>query len=309
MDEVIKKLVNRSLARFFEGAKTRSLGQLEPIRQETLEVLGRVASRQWRTYVVGGAIRDLLLAPPGSLPLPRDVDVIVDGCSSNDLESVFKDIKDIVVRRNSFGGLHLRRTVNVESFPTEQYDLLFDVWRLEDTWTIKAQELAPTIATFLSTSFLNIDSVAVALPADKRPARVFERGFFHAITNRTLEINSEHNPFPFVCVIRALILAAKLDFWIGPRLAYFIQDVASSASISELLQAQRSHYGQIRCRKRYISEWLETIRGQLKSGNRRVRLLNDQQRRLRLWQDWPPHSQLLEERANNNSTLGSLERS
>jgi len=246
-----------------------------------------------------------LLTPQGSLPLPRDVDVIVDGCSANDLESAFKDIKDLVVRRNNFGGLHLRRSVIIEGFPPKRYDLLFDVWRLEDTWTIKARGLEPTVAAFLSTSFLNIDSVAVALRTDKHPVRVFERGFFHAITNKTLEINSEYNPFPFVCVIRSLILAAKLDFWIGPRLAHFIQEVSNSASISEFQQAQRSHYGQILCSKHDINEWLESIRAQLDSGNRRVRLIiKDQQRRLRLWQDWPPHSQLVEE--NNNPTLGSF---
>jgi hypothetical protein len=286
MDESIEKLVKRALAAFFEGGKIdSSLGRFETMRQATLQVLSKLRSPKWRTFIVGGAIRDLVLAPAGSWP--RDIDVIVDGSLASDLERLFDGVEKVVVRPSRLGGLHVRKTVNVEGFPL---DLLFDVWRLEDSWATKAQKLGPTIEAFLSTSFLNIDSVAVALPTDERTARVFERGFFQAIRDRTLEINSEHNQYPLVCVVRALILAAKLDFWIGPKLAHFIQSVANSATMFELLQAQRDHYGEIRGSRRQLDEWLRNIRDQLGNGNGRVRLADDQQWRLQLWQNWPPHS-------------------
>jgi poly(A) polymerase-like protein len=287
MAESIETRLSRRFRRFLNGSKGMSGRQAEPIRKNALEVLRRATSRHWRTYIVGGAIRDLLLGPPRSWP--RDVDVIVDGCSADDLEDAFRDI---AIRRTSFGGLHLRKTVEIEGLTTAKYDLLFDVWRLEDTWAIKTGELAPTISKFLDTPFLNIDSIAVALPKDRSRLMVYERGFFEAVVTRTLEINSEPNPFPFVCAIRSLILAAKLDFWIGPRLAHFIQVLMSSAPISELLKAQVSHYGRIRCDENEIKEWLGNLRSQLDTGLGKVRLMKSQEQQLHLWQDWPPHSLL-----------------
>ena len=286
MAESIKTRLAHRLARFLTHSKTSSLREAEPIRKSVLEVLHRATSQNWRTYIVGGAIRDLLLAPAGWWP--RDVDVIVDGCSENDLEVVFRDI---MIRHTSFGGLHLRRSVEIEGVTTTKYDLLFDIWRLQDTWAIKTNELVPTISKFLETPFLNIDSIAVAMPSNKRGAIVYESGFFQAVSTKTLEINSEPNPFPFVCAMRSLILAAKLDFWIGPSLARFIQTLMNSGSISDLLDAQLSHYGRIRSNEDEIGEWLDRLRSQIDRGLSKVRLSNTPEQQLHLWQDWPPHSE------------------
>jgi hypothetical protein len=291
MAESIETRLKRRFNRFLNGSRARSLRQGEPIRKSALEVLRRTTSRQWRTYIVGGAIRDLLLGPAGTWP--RDVDVIVDGCTADDLKAVFGDI---LVRRTSFGGLHLRKTVDIHGLTTANYDLLFDVWRLEDTWAIKKSGLDPTIASFLRTPFLNIDSIAVDFANERGPTAIHENGFFQALATRTLEINSEPNPFPVVCAVRSLILAAKLNFWIGPRLAQFIQDLMNTASISDLLSAQISHYGRIRCNEDDIAEWLAHLIAQLHAGHGRVRLVKSPEQQLRLWQDWPPHSDTDESR-------------
>jgi hypothetical protein len=286
MAESIKTRLEHRLAIFLSHSEISHLREEDPIRKNVLEVLHRATSQNWRTYIVGGAIRDLLLGPTGWWP--RDVDVIVDGCSEDDLEMVFRDI---MIRHTSFGGLHLRRSVEIEGVITAKYDLLFDIWRLQDTWAIKTNKLMPTISQFLETPFLNIDSIAVAMPSNKRRAIVYERGFFQAVLTKTLEINSEPNPFPFVCAIRSLILAAKLDFWIGPNLARFIQALVNSGSISDLLDAQLSHYGRIRSNEYEIREWLDRLRSQLDRGHSKVRLSNTPEQQLHLWQDWPPHSE------------------
>lgn len=58
-----------------------------------LELLNRLAElteeRGWQLYLVGGAVRDLLLADPEKTLLLTDIDLVVDGChqSSNDLEN------------------------------------------------------------------------------------------------------------------------------------------------------------------------------------------------------------------------------
>ncbi len=290
MAESIERRIIRRLARFLKHSPGRTVAQGEPIRATVVEVLRRSTSRRWNTYVVGGAVRDLLLGPRGSWP--RDVDVIVEGCSEHELEDAFGDI---LVRRNSFGGLHLRRTVGIGRPAAVNYELLFDVWRLQDTWGIKTRGLAPTISSFLTTPFLNIDSIAVVLPDDIRQLTVYENGFSEAVVTRTLEINSELNPFPFVCAVRSLILAAKLDFWLGPRLASFIHTLMKSASVTELMKAQISHYGQIRCQEDDIKGWISNMRVQLEVGPQKVRLLSTPQRQTHLWRDWPPRTDSREE--------------
>jgi hypothetical protein len=218
----------------------------------------------------------------------------------------------MTMRRNSFGGLHLRQTVGFEGFAAVRYELLFDVWRLEDTWGIKARGLTPTIANFLITPFLNIDSIAVGLAEDEDRLAVHENGFSEAVRTRTLEINNATNPFPFVCAVRSLILAAKLDFWLGSQLARFIDTLMISAPISELLKAQLSHYGQIRCGEDDMKEWLSNLRSQLEDGADKVRLLKNPCRQTHLWQDWPPHTSIGDEdhlKSGTRTALGRFRKS
>lgn len=120
-----------------------------------------------------------------------------------------------------FGGLHLQKSFKSGGLKTVTHHLMFDVWRLEDTWAIKRNGMDPTIASFVHTPFLNIDSIAVNFVKDQRRPTIYENGFFQAVRTRTLEINCEPNPFPLICVVRSLILAAQADFWIGSRLAEF----------------------------------------------------------------------------------------
>ncbi len=281
MPELFEKRLRRRLRAFLNGPKSKSSLRVEPIRKDAVEVLQRATSRHWGTYIVGGAIRDLLLNPTGSWP--RDVDVIVDGCSPDELREVFRDI---VVRPNSFGGLHLRKTVEIDRVTTTKYDLLFDLWRLEDTWAIKTGKLPATIASFLTTPFLNIDSVAAAV-VDRSVTQIHENAFFQAIEKSTLEINNEHNPFPVMCIVRSLLLAAKLDFCIGPHLATFIQTSTRSIPTSHLIEAQVSHYGRIRCFEEHINEWLASVRLQMSEGKQHVRLTNSPDMQLRLWKELP----------------------
>jgi len=296
MGESDKTTITRRLARFLKGPAGRETTPTEPIRKGVVEVLHRATSQSWKTFIVGGAIRDLLLGPPDSWP--RDVDLIVDGPSPKELESAFSDL---LIRRNSFGGLRLQRSVNLKGISDAKYDLLFDVWCLQDSWGIKAQGLAPTILNFLKTPFLNIDSIAVALTSRSKLI-VHEHGFFDAVATKTLEVNNEPNPFPFTCAIRSLLLAAKLDFELGPRLASFIYSLTTAAPVSKLVDAQISHYGQIRCSEDDIKGWLSKLRAQLEGGAKKVRFLNNPQYQTHLWRDWPPHTEPGRDEKIDNAT-------
>jgi hypothetical protein len=134
--------------------------------------------------------------------------------------------------------------------------------------------------------------------SDTERIKVYQHGFSSSVQTKTLEINYEPNPFPFVCAIRSLILAVKLDFWIGFRLANFIRKLMSTAPTSKLVEAQISHYGLIRSGENDINRWLGVLREQLDSGSSRVRLGTTSQLQLHLWRDWPERTDS-EERAQS----------
>ena len=193
--------------------------RVDTIRAARHEVFGRIAKHGWQAYIVGGTLRDLMLDRPAKF-LPRDIDLVVVGPTQSEMEAVFEDLQ---VRRTRFGGLHLVKPFEYgSSLATVKRDLIFDEWRLADTWGLRAQGLEPTIRNFVKTPFLNIDSVAIELFPIKGRRTLVEVGFFDSLLTQTLDINYEPNPFPLLCVVRSLVLAVKLNFALSNRLACFV---------------------------------------------------------------------------------------
>jgi len=249
------------------------------------EVLARISDRGWKSYIVGGTLRDAVLGPAAMLP--RDIDVIVAGPSQAVLESTFRDL---CVRKTRFGGLHLVKSFDRGAFARVSDHILFDVWRLEDTWGVREQGLLPTIENFVKTPFLNVDSIAIDVFPENGRRKVIECGFFRAMSSRCLDINYEPNPFPLVCIVRSLIMAAKLDFALSPRLASYIAGYKRWGNLDELICAQVSHYGQVRCSEEDLRRWIGEINAQLHIGADSIAIRIDQSRQAALWADWPPIS-------------------
>ncbi len=262
--------------------------QARAIRSSIGAVLDQIVERGWKTYVVGGTLRDVMLAPPSAFP--RDIDLIVVGPSQDAMENAFSDL---ITRKTRFGGLHLVRPFDCGVITRVSGEVLFDIWRLEDTWGIRDQDLPPTIENFVRTPFLNIDSVAIEVcsPEAQRKRghqKVAECGFFRALSTHTLEINYEPNPYPLVCIVRTLIMAAKLKFSLAPSLASFVLDYSRWGSIEDLVRAQISHYGLVRCGVDELRYWLEQISAKLDAGLERIEITTHGKRQMVLWQGWPP---------------------
>jgi hypothetical protein len=255
------------------------------IRLTVTEVFERVRTRGWDAYVVGGTLRDLVSDSSKSgfrKVNPRDIDVVVVDVAVHDLAKCFSDM---IARRTRFGGLHLvKRIANV-------CEVHFDVWPLADTWAMKEYGITPEISQFPSTPFLNLDAVAIDLYAKPGHARaVYENGFYDGMAAKFIDINFERNPYPDVCAIRALIMAAKLQFALSPRLASFISSGTNDQQLvlERLQQAQLSHYGQIRCCDAELRSWLTSIRRQLSMGSERIEIKVPHARQRGLWEDYPP---------------------
>ena len=259
-----------------------------PIQTAVHEIIEKIDNEGWGAYLVGGTLRDLMLAPRGAGVLgvfPRDIDIVVLGTTLPELERCFTGM---IRRRTRFGGLHLVKEV------AGVCEVDFDIWPLEETWAFKAYHEKPDISIFPRYPFLNMDAIAMDLLPRDKVRQIFDQDedgnhvFFRGLSDQTIDINFEPNPYPDVCAVRGLIIAAKLGFGIGVRLARFICERARMSTLDSFLRAQESHYGQVRSEARELQSWIDSIKRQLESGAERVVMAVPQNRQLGLWTDYPP---------------------
>jgi hypothetical protein len=269
MAEVTTRELQRKVGEFLEPRPQPLL--TDSVRQSAVEVLNRTVHKGWRTYLVGGFLRNVVVHPHSYWP--RDFDVVVEGCSSEELSEAFMDI---LSGHNRFGGLTLRRrTETLGQYNVAAPELDFDIWRLEDTWALRHFELPHTIQSFVQTPFLNIDSIAISIGPGKDYLAVFEHGFFEALKKRFVEINQTDNPYPVLCAARGLVMAATLNFVVGPKLAAFVYELAMHTAIEEFVAAQIGHYGQVRSSGEQLKQWILDVRTQLEAGREHVHLTPD----------------------------------
>jgi hypothetical protein len=202
-------------------------------RQARRALMDIIHGRGWLACVFGGTLRDIALR--GASAQFRDIDVVVEGVSTDELATAFGHWP---VKRNRFGGLR----VVVDG-------VHFDVWPLHETWAWKSMGIGGAGSLYSSferlphTTFLTIEAIAIELfPRESGGRRIHERGFFESLRSRTIELNRPENPFPDLCVARALVTAARLEFTIGPKLVQFLLGTCETVSPLRIVEAQRKHY-------------------------------------------------------------------
>jgi hypothetical protein len=217
------------------------------------KIVARIEGEQWPAVVFGGMPRDLLVF--GLDVRPRDVDIVIADVSLEDISAVFSRS---VHRRTRFGGLSLR---------VDQWKL--DVWPLKQTWAFKTLGVSvPSFEDLPKTTFLNAEAIAVDLFKEPRGKRkVYSFGFFESVRRKVIEVNFEPNPFPKLCVVRSLIMAARLGFGIGPRLAAYIAKHSRGLSKREMMSIQIKHYGSVFCEANTIEGWIEQVAQHLDEGS------------------------------------------
>jgi hypothetical protein len=281
-------LLQRRLARLMAPTRQDPRVSLDSVSVRTVqeaivEVALKLNRPGWSSYLVGGTLRDLLVGADSRHRgvEPRDVDIIVGGASREQLQDVLREAL-VLERLTRFGGLHLSKRLSSGS------RVLFDIWTLSDTWGFRWQNITPRIEDFPGTTFLNIDACAIELlQPPGRQRGLFAKGFFEGIANRVMDVNYVPNPYPYVCVARALVLAARLNFTITRPLAEFILLQTATGGIDALIEAQQSHYGMVRCDARELGMWLHQIRRQFDSRQRAIGIEVSRARYLELWRDYP----------------------
>ena len=180
---------------------------------------------------------------------PRDIDIVVTDVNSDLLKKMFHSI---IVRETRFGGLKL-----------DHGGWQFDIWPLDSTWAFQSpQSVNPTFSMLPSTTFLNLEAVAVDIWGDSVSSRTIYSGddrFFKGIQSKTLEVNLEDNPFPSLCVVRSFMMARSTGFSLGPHLIDYISHHAPLISNAELEEVQQKHYGVICCEVSHLRRWVDYV--------------------------------------------------
>jgi hypothetical protein len=212
------------------------LADSSPQKRARKKVVERLGSLQWDACVFGGTLRDIAIAGPYS-PV-RDIDIVV---SSVDAEEIGREMREWVVRRNQFGGLRL----NVDG-------TLFDMWSLQDTWAFRHWGLPDGTGLFTTfeqlplTTFLTVESIVILLRPEPLAGRtVYEHGFFESLNTRVVELNRAENPYPALCIARALITANRLGFGLGTRLIKYLANAFAQTKCLDIVEAQQKHYGRV----------------------------------------------------------------
>ena len=249
---------------------SRFLTRKSKLRVPLIDTLSRLTNRKMQAVIFGGAARDLMLRGPGAEP--RDVDIVVDCTSVQDLRTLFSDV---LVRTTRFGGLSL----NVRGWTV-------DIWPLLETWALKEQQIGSRdFETLTRTTFLNVEAVIVDLtPVGNRGRRVFSSGFFEALQARTLDINLAENPFPELCAIRTLVTAAKLKFQLSEKLAKYVLQQVGATPLEQFIQIQMNHYGATVLDVDTIYRWSKIIQCQIGTQSL-IRLPFQEAVQFQLWQE------------------------
>lgn len=197
---------------------------------------------EWKAHVFGGFPRDLMVS--GINAVPRDLDIVL---AQNSIAEIDVELTEHVERATRFGGLHLS---------LHEWDV--DVWSLEQTWAFRNDDrFDVTFEDLPKTTFLDVDAVAVSI--NEGTPDVYEHGFFDAIRARTVGLNYRPNPYPALCAVRALDIAQRLDFSLDAALVSYILKTVREHSTSALVEAQESHFGEVRLPPSTLNRMIRTL--------------------------------------------------
>lgn len=232
----------------------RFLSNKAEFRRPLSVILRSMSESKQPVFFFGGLLKDLMVLGPAATP--RDVDIVVSSVTEEMTSLWATQVK----RRTRFGGVHL-----------DSKGWLVDVWQVSDTWAFKQGFFhGCSFEDLPKTTFLNIQAVVAEVnPRPGKGRRIYSKGFFEAIKSRTIDINFEENPYPSLCVLVALLTAAKLSFSMSSRLARYVLYHTRTLELDEFLEIQRSHYGRIYCDLDKLYYWIAAIRDQVRSAARR----------------------------------------
>ena len=192
---------------FLQGKFNKVL-EIDPDLSKTIDHLKKSSSK---AVIFGGWVRDRAIEfqKKGDFH-SQDIDIVVTDIDQRGLEeSLFKPATP-----NIFGGFSISTKNNK-----------IDIWRLENTFSIKRFNLAKDIHVLPETTVFRINSIVFKPEQFWHESETFEHGCTSAIENNKIDFQSHMIPFPEIQAARALIYAAKLKFNLSQEVVKFIDNI------------------------------------------------------------------------------------
>lgn len=191
------------------------------------QLIRRVHDRDARVAVFGGLVRDMLQVTPAQFS--SDLDLVVDGLSTEQLAAIIDDLPLKIAQRNKFGGWRLG-----------DGDSRIDIWPLHMTWAFREGHVhGGDFGDLLHTTFFDQDAVVYDLTHRRLHVHPRARAAWAA---GVVELNLVTNPNPFGAVLRTLRLAARPDLHVGPRLTRWLVEHGTRYAPAELCRAEQSRW-------------------------------------------------------------------
>lgn len=205
-----------------------------------LEFLGRRLPSAARIFIVGGAIRNLVIDKlHGGPPPTKDIDIFIGGvCPHFDLATVLADAD---VRPTDLGGLRWR---------PESSSYAYDLGLLADFLVIRTYRLDPTLANLLTGIDLTINAIAY----DYHRRTLVEKGCLAAVRDRVIAFNSRLIPDKCLIAYRILLMAHKTGFRFSEEVFRFLTqrlDVETLIRLKRLFRAKQGKHESISIMRDY----------------------------------------------------------
>lgn len=202
---------------------TRSRGDSLGGAVKYLESISK--EQEIQLFYFGGFLRDLWLGFP-----PRDIDIVFNKISERRFTDV---VQKRIIRKNRFGGLKLN---------FKGTDI--DAWPIEDTNSFSLEQVLPKSVNHLpSTVFFNVESIVLEVYTPVGSRWGFEKGFFKACEEKTLDLINPNNPFVDLQLARTYQLQRKLNWKIDENLRTYLEKNLPNSDGEKLSRVYQEHYG------------------------------------------------------------------
>ena len=194
-------------------------------------------------YVVGGAIRDILIEVLHGTQSPtHDVDIVVDTQAPN--EAIVELVGRVALaaerryecKRTSFGGVHAEYSAHASPMDDERFPD-FDVWRLADSYQVRALNVPARIEEVVARAGMPLGAIAYGI----ENGEIIDGGCGHAVAARQIDFQDRlyrtHSQ-----IAKALELESRLGFQFSEQAVKVMRTAKSPAADREIGSYLRRHH-------------------------------------------------------------------
>lgn len=192
-------------------------------------------------FVFSGIIRDFFLDP--NKKDFRDVDLIIE--DDIEIEVIFYNLN---IKKNNFGG-----------YKVQNKNTTIDLWVINKTWGLNNGQLSfafDVLNTLPKTTFFNFSSILFHI---NKKEFIVGIDFIRFLRDKKIEIVSELNPFPELCIVNTIYYKDKLNLPLGKKLKnYLFQNFEYNKNKLDTVQIK--HFKCVKYSVEYIQKEIEKLK-------------------------------------------------